>query len=272
MATYNGEKYLREQIDSLFAQTCQDWHLYVHDDGSSDGTVAILKEYNEKYHTRITLMDYPSQGGACKNFLSMLERVEAPYYMFCDQDDVWLQNKIEVSYKRMEEEEIIHKSSPIVVNTDLTVVDKDMNEISKSFWNYERIYPKWIIQYEDNAAIHSVTGCTMLFNDVAKKAMKHPFDLAEMHDIWITLSVHAIGGIISYIEMPTILYRQHGCNTLGARDASKITFVDKLLDIANILKINTIHYKQMNFIRNISVLDFIKAKIRYKKLILRKNS
>ena len=65
MATYNGEKYLREQIDSLFAQTCQDWHLYVHDDGSKDGTIAILREYAEKNPQNITLMDYPSQGGAC---------------------------------------------------------------------------------------------------------------------------------------------------------------------------------------------------------------
>ena len=94
MATYNGETYLKEQIDSLLAQTCQDWHLYVHDDGSKDGTVAIVKGYAEQYPEKVTLLDYPPQGGPCKNFLSMMEKVEAPYYMFCDQDDVWMPEKL----------------------------------------------------------------------------------------------------------------------------------------------------------------------------------
>ena len=79
MATYNGERYLAEQIDSLMAQTYQDWHLYVHDDGSQDGTVDILNSFASAHPDKITLLDYPKAGGACKNFMSMLERVEAPY-------------------------------------------------------------------------------------------------------------------------------------------------------------------------------------------------
>jgi glycosyltransferase involved in cell wall biosynthesis len=92
MATYNGEKYLGEQIDSLLAQTNMDWQLYIHDDGSTDNTQAILQEYAQK-HSNIHILEYESQRGAMKNFLSLLQRVEADYYMFCDQDDVWLKQK-----------------------------------------------------------------------------------------------------------------------------------------------------------------------------------
>lgn len=103
MATYNGEKYLGEQIESILAQTYKDWHLYIHDDGSKDNTVTILKEFVAKHSQQITLLEYSSQGGACRNFLSMLERVDAPYYMFSDQDDVWLNEKIEIEYKKIKE-------------------------------------------------------------------------------------------------------------------------------------------------------------------------
>ena len=79
MATYNGERFLREQLDSIMVQTCHDWHLYVHDDGSTDATMDILKDYAGRFPQQISLLDYASQGGACRNFLSMMERVDAIY-------------------------------------------------------------------------------------------------------------------------------------------------------------------------------------------------
>ena len=81
MATYNGKKYLGEQIDSILSQSSHLWHLYIHDDGSTDGTVELLNDYANKYPEQITVMDYPSQGGALQNFMSLLEKVEADYYM-----------------------------------------------------------------------------------------------------------------------------------------------------------------------------------------------
>ena len=94
MATYNGEKYICQQIDSILSQTCKDWELYIHDDGSTDNTIAAVESYVEKYPDKIHLIDGKSTGGAKYNFFYMFGQVEAPYYMTCDQDDVWLENMI----------------------------------------------------------------------------------------------------------------------------------------------------------------------------------
>lgn len=265
MATYNGEKYLREQVDSIISQTCQDWHLYIHDDGSKDSTIAIIKDYICQYPDSITLLDYPPQGGACKNFLSMLDKVEAPYYMFCDQDDVWLPEKIEKSYCKIQGiEEKTSSKTPIIINTDLTVVDEHLQIICNSFWNRERICPKWLHDYQDHAAFYSATGCTMLFNQKAKEAVKRPILHATMHDAWVNLSVAAVNGVICYLPESHILYRQHSHNTQGARELYTFTLQYRLKHFLKIIKINIRHYQEMNSIKNISILSYILAKIRYK--------
>ena len=96
LATYNGERYLQEQIDSLYRQTYKDWVLYIHDDGSTDGTCGIISK-NAAEHGNIVVMEHQGGHGAKDNFFGMLERVDADYYMFCDQDDVWLEDKVEKS-------------------------------------------------------------------------------------------------------------------------------------------------------------------------------
>lgn len=267
MATYNGEKYLREQIDSILSQTYRDWHLFIHDDGSEDGTIVILKEYKDKHPTRITIMDYPLQGGACRNFLSMLERVEADYYMFCDQDDVWLPKKIEMSLRAMYEMEKEYKGIPIIVNTDLMVVDNNLGMIAHSFWEYEGIYPEFIRGYYDNAAVNSVTGCTMLFNSKVKELMPNPSKNTLMHDTWLTLSTYANYGKVVYLQERTVNYRQHGSNVLGARDISKNSIIHRMKNFSTILKKNSQHFLQMNDVKHISLLKYIIAKLRYRKFI-----
>ena len=134
MATYNGEKYLREQIDSLIAQTYRDWTLYIQDDGSKDATLDIIKEYSDE---RIVLVDVGlTRQGACMNFMSLLNMVESKYYMFCDQDDVWFVDKIEKELARMkmvEAEKGIE--TPIIVHTDRTHTDAELNVKLKSEFN-----------------------------------------------------------------------------------------------------------------------------------------
>ena len=218
LATYNGAKYIREQLDSLFQQSFDNFHLYIRDDGSSDDTLKIVAEYCQKYPDRITFFeDSQKHKGAAKSFMQMLQNVDSDYYMFCDQDDIWLPNKIEKTFARMKE---VEGSFPTLVATDLKVVDEQLNPIKDSFnadlkIDIFRKHPELI------CVRHVVTGCTMMFNRAAKEAALPMSPRATMHDEWVALCVHFKNGIISILDDATVLYRQHTKNTLGAEQATK---------------------------------------------------
>lgn len=275
MATYNGEQYLSEQIDSLFAQTYQNWHLYVHDDGSKDGTLSIVKKYIREHPEKITLLDYPPQGGPCPNFLSMLERVEASYYMFCDQDDVWLPEKVSQSLEAMTYEESVNPQRGVIVFTDLNIVNEHLDVISISMWKYSGLYPQYIRTFSD-AGGHTVlaTGCTMLFNHQAKKnCLRFEGSKAVMHDIWLCLCTLSQGGILHGLNKPLVLYRQHGNNFFGSGNinASSVNLGYRLLNIKKIVKSNQQYYFMLSELGYGSVLKYIMNKIRYNIRIRRKH-
>lgn len=228
LATYNGAKYIREQLESLFQQSCSDFHLYVRDDGSTDDTMKIIGQFHEMYPDRVTILkDSQKHRGAAKSFMYLLENVDSEYYMFCDQDDIWLPEKIEKTFARMKEIEAesvrkgtAEKNVPILVATDLGVVDEQLNLISPSFNKDLKIdvfrkHPELI------CVRHVVTGCTMMFNRATKQAALPMSPRATMHDEWVALCVHFKGGVISIIDDSPILYRQHTGNTLGAEQARK---------------------------------------------------
>lgn len=166
MATYNGDNYLREQIDSILSQTNQNWVLFVRDDNSTDSTLQILQQYASLYQNKIVLIEDPSlAGGSAKqNFASILswvsKRYSFSYFMFSDQDDVWLDTKIEKSLQFMKDNES-DRSVPLLVHTDLTVVDRQLSVLDASFFHYRKLDPhqtklcRLLVQ-------NNVTGCTML--------------------------------------------------------------------------------------------------------------
>lgn len=224
MATYNGEKYICQQIDSILSQTCKDWELYIHDDGSTDNTIAVVESYVEKYPNKIHLIDGKSTGGAKYNFFYMFGQVEAPYYMTCDQDDVWLDKKIELTYDKMLT--IENKADvPCLVYTELRVVDSELNTIADTMSGYQsldchkRTIDQFILQ-------NSVTGCTMMVNRALRDKMLRITDIDNtiMHDWWAAL-VAAQFGKTAFIDEPTILYRQHGDNSLGALGINKLSYI-----------------------------------------------
>ncbi|MCQ2342194.1 MAG: glycosyltransferase family 2 protein [Paludibacteraceae bacterium] len=261
LATYNGEKYLSEQINSLIAQTYQNWQLFIHDDGSTDDTLTILHKY-EKKDSRIHILSYPPSGGACKNFMSLLDQIDAPYYMFCDQDDVWLPDKIEKEMHLMKKSEQQGSNKPIIVHSDLHVVDSLLQTICPSFWQYEQIILERYQHWEDFAHGCLSTGCTMLFNSSVKEITLPTSNRTLMHDEWVTLCTVAHDGIVVALQEPTILYRQHNDNALGAQNAIHRHSVSNLCShIGQILRTNVAHYKQMNAIRPISVVTYIKQKL-----------
>ena len=141
LASYNGEQFIREQIDSILSQSCTNWHLYIRDDNSSDDTLLIEHEYESRYPQQITVVDIPSvERGAKHNswLLSqyVLKETDAAYIMFCDQDDVWIQSKIEDTFSAMKSAEQKFQDRRILVHTDLKVVDRNLKVLGNSFIKY----------------------------------------------------------------------------------------------------------------------------------------
>ena len=135
MATYNGEKYLCEQLNSILKQTHTNWRLVISDDGSTDATLSILQKYQSEFTDKITLLPADCRFGSAKgNFLHLLKQSPPGYAMFCDQDDIWDNDKIEktlAALKQMETDAA--RNCPLLVFTDLCVVNADLQPIATSF-------------------------------------------------------------------------------------------------------------------------------------------
>ena len=130
LAVFSGAQYLEEQIESLRAQTYSDWELLISDDGSSDGSLEIIDYYCNLDSRIYWVLDGIVAGSAKRNFFNLLGLAKADYVMFCDQDDVWDENKIEVTLNRMREVESRNSGMPILVSTDLRVVDQNQSAYS----------------------------------------------------------------------------------------------------------------------------------------------
>ena len=213
LATYNGEKFLSQQLDSILAQTHQDFHIIVSDDNSTDSTVKILDEYAKK-DKRITVYKQKKNLGVISNFEFLLSKVQSNYFLFSDQDDIWLEDKIEKSLRYM-----IDTNSDIVF-TDLMVVDSNLNVLYQSYWELKGLKNK-ILKYNGFDALYLnnyVTGCTMLMKkDIIAKVLPFPKSTKYiLHDYWIALIISQ-SGKLSYLNEATIKYRQHKNNKVGSK-------------------------------------------------------
>lgn len=217
MSTYNGERFLAEQLESILTQTITEWQLFIRDDGSTDKTVDIVEQYAKK-DKRISIIKDKKNIGALRSFECLLQQSdEADYYTFADQDDVWQPDKLEICLEVVLQAEKEYPDKPIVVHTDLQVVDEDLTEIAPSFWKYSHIRP----DLQDNnirylAISNSVTGCAMMFNKRARACCLPIPSKAHMHDAWVALMTAVHGGKVIPVRRTTLAYRQHGENTLGA--------------------------------------------------------
>lgn len=216
LATYNNEPYLPEQLDSLFAQTHQDWTLYVRDDGSTDHTPDILKAYQDRYGADRMVVTSDGKGnlGARGNFMRLLDVAEADYYFFCDGDDVWLPQKVENSLAKMHAIDT-DADLPAMVFTNLRLVDGQLRELSPSFWQSIHFSPDVFNDFRSMAFIGYVTGCTLLFNRRAKELALPIAPYAPMHDWWVAVCTYQNGGRVGWVSEPQMLYRKHGGNATG---------------------------------------------------------
>ncbi len=225
LAAYKGGAFIREMVDSILRQDCQDWFLILSDDG--EDTAPILQEYADRYPDRIR--HYRSGrrfGCAQKHFMHLLRRFggEAPYCMFCDQDDVWHPDKVRKTLEAMKQAEQ-GTDLPVLVHTDLNVVDGALQQISPSFLAYSGLRGDRL-QLNQLLMQNVVTGCTAMVNrPLAQLASRDiPEDAMLMHDWWLALLAAAKGKCV-FVNEATIDYRQHGSNSVGAKNTRSAGYI-----------------------------------------------
>ena len=228
ISTYNGERFLAEQLHSLASQSMQSFDLYIRDDGSTDSTLQIIRQFQESSSISMTLLESTGNVGTLKSFEILLKTAlshEAyEYFMFCDQDDVWFADKVEVSYRAITRlQQHCGSVMPLLIYTDLQVVDETLQVLGESFWRYFHLNPQKN-RCSDIAMQCNVTGCTMIFNrSLAAAAL--PFESkAVMHDHWLALIASALGAV-DYIDKPTLSYRQHGNNVSGGAPKFNVAYI-----------------------------------------------
>ena len=224
MATYNGEKYVAEQIESVLHQTYTEFQLYIRDDASTDNTLAILKEYQNQYPEKIHVQaNEKNTGNAKHNFIKLMIDHHDDYIMLCDQDDVWLGTKIEHTLAKVKEmERQFGTNMPIAVHTDLTIVDESLNILKPSFreasnMNFERT------QFHIQLVQAIMTGCTVMYNRALGEYITKEPEYMVMHDWWLMLIASAFGKV-GHLDEQTILYRQHSGNAIGAVEVKSLRY------------------------------------------------
>lgn len=226
LAVYNGEKYLKEQLESILSQTYTDIKIIIRDDGSKDKSPSIIDEYCQNYPQKIIALSGEPTGGAATNFAALLNECDADYIMFCDQDDVWLPDKIEKTISAMKEAEN-GGEVPVLVHSDLKVVDQNLNIISPSFFSFQQLKQN-SVTLSRLLVQNYVTGCTIMINRALKQKCGMIPDGCIMHDWWLALVAEIFGKMVC-LEETTMLYRQHSNNQVGAKAAYGFSFIRRKL-------------------------------------------
>ena len=237
LAAYNGEPYIRQMIESVLNQTHQDFQLILSDDSSGDATAQILADYAEKYPQKV--IHYCSGqrfGSAQKHFMHLLcQFQDAPYIMFCDQDDIWHPDKIEKTLDIMIGAET-DREVPVLVHTDLRVVGGNGELIAPSFCAHSAIDGNRL-QLNQLLVQNVVTGCTVMINHSLAQLISRNYDAEAMlmHDWWLALLASACGKIAFFHEA-TMDYRQHGHNSVGAKNVYAPQYLVKRLSSVKMRK------------------------------------
>ncbi len=227
LGTFNSERYLEAQLESILTQTVTDFRLLIRDGGSEDRTREIIDRYRSAHPDRIVFLETGS-AKACENFSRLTEASEAELVMYADHDDVWHPEKLAMTERCYREAEKRYgKSCPILVFTDRIVTDSQLNKLSDSSFQFQKLDPEKT-EFRRLLLQNIPVGNTMLVNRaLLERARPIPYD-AVMHDHWLALVAAAFGRIV-YLPEPTLLYRQHEKNVFGARRVSPGYFLNLLI-------------------------------------------
>lgn len=221
LATYNGERYIKEQLDSLCAQTYKDIEILIQDDNSSDATVDIIKSYQKKYDN-IHLFRNESNIGYIKNFESLIKKAQGAYIALCDQDDIWVENKLELLLENIKTNSLIYSNSLLIdahgKSLGKTLKDKLKNNFISSKEPLNFLY--------DN----SVSAHALLFKKELLETL-FPFPKHIYFDAWIALNAANANGV-KYLDKELVLYRQHDANTLGNVQKKSLSTTKKITNKA----------------------------------------
>jgi glycosyltransferase involved in cell wall biosynthesis len=216
LSAYNGEQYISEQIQSIFNQTHAAVSILIRDDGSTDKTIELLDQWVTTHPNKIKLIKGPNVG-VVSSFFELLRAAdaEADYYCFCDQDDVWLDHKVEHAIVRLDSS--IYTEVPAMVFTSTYLTDDELNR--KGAWPKPPAQePSFFNALYENIAI----GATITMNRSARNLFINSKSVDSqkvlMHDWWFYLLVSAFGTVI-YDNAPSMLYRQHNNNVVGGSNS-----------------------------------------------------
>lgn len=223
MSTYNGEKYLQEQIDSLENQEDVHVHIVVRDDQSTDKTIEILNRNKEKYGNIEVVQG--KNIGAIKSFMKLSTMCfETEYYAFCDQDDKWLPEKLKIAISKLDQ----YSTIPAMYYSETVLVDKNL-KVLKNSSQYGKAYSFGQILVKNH-----VPGCTMVFNKMLKEKIKDmPYEYYRYmpyHDHWLYIICRMYHGVVIYDSKPRVMYRQHDDNTIGDRNLVTVIKQSGLFD------------------------------------------
>jgi len=232
MPTYNGSLYIVNQIKSIYNQTIRPKRLIVRDDHSTDGTKELLFHLKSVYKSWLHIIPSSRNIGCTSSINILLTFTTAPYIALSDQDDIWLENKLELSFTEMNHLESCYgKTRPILIHSDLRLVDAHLNDLNITYTSKQLLDPKKISPSLISLT-NVVTGCTILINrSLLTRTLPIPPE-AVVHDWWIAL-VASYFGHISFLCVAPVLYRQHGSNQIGAKGLGLKYWLDRLLDWIN---------------------------------------
>lgn len=245
LPTYNGATFLPPLLDSILNQTCNDIRIIVRDDGSKDNTWEVIKGYKEIYPEHFLLIeDNLGNLGTSGSNDVLIRYVTSEYFMFCDQDDIWELNKIEVCLKEMKRLETQNPYKPILVCSDACCFDENDNITATSFFESQK-FCDVTDNYHKMLALNVVQGATTLMNKKVLDVVKFiPKDL--FHDWWVGVIVCHYGKV-SYIHKPLLKYRQHSSNVVGALNVGSQYLWNKFSHVRKQWKIYNSMYKQLPF-------------------------
>ena len=210
MATYNGEKYLVEQLDSIINQTYHNWNLLIRDDNSTDKTLEIIQNYHKKDKRIKILKDNKGNLGIVRNFEELLKSSESEFIMFSDQDDIWVENKLDMYLKMIEK----IKNKGFMIHSDAILFDKNKSNILKDTFISKKAINRGLENVFFN---YFVQGATILISKEIKNFIL-PFPKeVYLHDRYIHLISELFFERI-FVNKALIYYRQHGDNQIGAKN------------------------------------------------------